>query len=217
MTENQRRRKEAIEGYYLNPNICLHCGKVITVGESEQVAAVKKKKFCNRSCGASHNNKVYPKRAQVFGKKHEDVGHCQKCGEEIIYSKQNGRVHYRRKYCDLCLRTLRVKNGNANAWHDFPPMPLEEQSKAEVKRRNHNTSLWFGNRITSHARKAYKASGKPYICKHCGYDLHVDICHIKDIKDFPDSALVKEMNHPDNLVALCKNHHWEFDNGFLKL
>lgn len=49
----------------------------------------------------------------------------------------------------------------------------------------------------------------------CGYDRHVDICHKRDIADFPDNTLLKTVNHIDNLVALCPTHHWEFDNGYL--
>lgn len=34
---------------------------------------------------------------------------------------------------------------------------------------------------------------------------------------FDDEALVKEINDIENLVPLCPNHHWEFDNKILKL
>lgn len=30
-------------------------------------------------------------------------------------------------------------------------------------------------------------------------------------------ATISDVNDPSNLVALCKNHHWEFDNGHLSL
>jgi HNH endonuclease len=54
-------------------------------------------------------------------------------------------------------------------------------------------------------------------CVVCGYNLHVDIAHIKPVADFPMSATLGEVNSPDNLTALCPNHHWEFDNGYLEL
>lgn len=54
-------------------------------------------------------------------------------------------------------------------------------------------------------------------CKICGYSLHVDICHIKELHEFPETATLAEVNHLSNLVALCKNHHWEMDNGYLML
>ena len=37
------------------------------------------------------------------------------------------------------------------------------------------------------------------------------------VSDFDDSALISEINSKDNLIALCPNHHWEYDHGLLKL
>ncbi len=54
-------------------------------------------------------------------------------------------------------------------------------------------------------------------CSVCNYDKHIEVAHIKDIKDFDDTATLYEINHPDNLSALCPNCHWEFDNGLLEL
>jgi len=68
--------------------------------------------------------------------------------------------------------------------------------------------------IRSIARSAYAKSGKAYQCLECGYSLHVDICHIRDINSFSDQTPMYEVNHIDNLIALCKNHHWEFDHGY---
>jgi len=204
-------RDRAVADYYKNPKVCKTCGNTIHLEDGVRPSQTKKKHFCNRSCAATYNNKHSPKRKGISS------GMCARCGRTLLFKRRPKGGYLQRKYCDPCLKKARVEQGNANAWHNFPPIPVEEQSKAEVKRRNHNTRLWWGNRITKHARKVYQESGKPYTCRQCGYSLHVDICHVKDIKDFPDTALVKEMNHPDNLVALCKNHHWEFDNGFLKL
>jgi len=35
----------------------------------------------------------------------------------------------------------------------------------------------------------------------------VEIAHIKAVSEFGDSATLKEINHIDNLVGLCPNHH----------
>lgn len=51
-------------------------------------------------------------------------------------------------------------------------------------------------------------------CFACGYSDHVDICHIKDVQLFDGSATLGEINDSANVVALCKLHHWEFDNGY---
>ncbi len=54
-------------------------------------------------------------------------------------------------------------------------------------------------------------------CRNCGYDKHFEVCHIKSVSDFTDSTLISEINNPDNLIPLCPNCHWEFDNGKLQV
>ncbi len=49
------------------------------------------------------------------------------------------------------------------------------------------------------------------VCAHCGYDKHVEICHIKAVKDFPNTSTIGDINKEDNLILLCPNCHWEFD------
>ena len=72
-------------------------------------------------------------------------------------------------------------------------------------------------KLRGHARSVFRLSGKPKSCAVCSYDLHVDICHLKEVKDFDLDSKVSEVNDICNLVALCKNHHWELDNGHLFL
>lgn len=66
--------------------------------------------------------------------------------------------------------------------------------------------------IRNHSRKVYLASNKAKECSKCGYDKHIEICHIKQVKEFLDCATVLEINAISNLIALCPTHHWEFDN-----
>jgi len=71
-------------------------------------------------------------------------------------------------------------------------------------------------RIRHHSRKL----GNKYLknlCVNCGYDKHTDVCHILSIKDAPDEMTVKEINDLKNLIRLCKNCHWELDNGYLTI
>ena len=71
--------------------------------------------------------------------------------------------------------------------------------------------------IRKHACNVFKKSGVPRKCFVCGYALYIEIAHIKSVSSFDGDALLKEINDISNLVALCPNHHWEFDNGILKL
>jgi hypothetical protein len=58
-------RKEAIERYYLNPQRCKHCGKVIEILD-KQVTMVRKKDFCDRSCAATFVNRKRTKKDQTY-------------------------------------------------------------------------------------------------------------------------------------------------------
>lgn len=69
--------------------------------------------------------------------------------------------------------------------------------------------------IRQASRREYLKSDKPKCCSVCGYERHFEVCHIKDIASFPLTTKVKEVNHLDNLVALCPTHHWELDHGFI--
>ena len=58
----------------------------------------------------------------------------------------------------------------------------------------------------------YQNSNKPKQCICCNYDKHYEVAHIKAVSDFNDDTLISEINDIDNLIALCPNHHWEYDN-----
>jgi len=65
--------------------------------------------------------------------------------------------------------------------------------------------------IRGRARTVAKNNGLDK-CAVCGYTKHVEICHRKAISDFPETAVMSEVNAVENLIALCPTHHWEFDN-----
>ena len=67
------------------------------------------------------------------------------------------------------------------------------------------------------ARTNFKEANPNPKCSICGYSNHVEVAHIKPVNEFDDSATVREINSLSNLIGLCPNHHWEFDNGILKL
>lgn len=70
--------------------------------------------------------------------------------------------------------------------------------------------------MRDNARRVYKRSDRPKRCVVCGYDKHYDVAHIRGISDWPLTALISEVNCLSNLVALCKNHHWEFDHDRMR-
>ncbi|MFD2718851.1 HNH endonuclease [Hymenobacter monticola] len=88
-------------------------------------------------------------------------------------------------------------------------MPLQ-QLKAKALQQ-------YAAQIRSLARVAYRKSSRPKACAVCGYDTHYEVCHIKPINEFMPTDFVADVNRLNNLVALCPNHHWEFDHGLLSV
>lgn len=58
----RKQREAALQRYQQNPNHCLNCGEMIAVREGEKVPAARRRKFCNQSCAATHNNRLVQKR-----------------------------------------------------------------------------------------------------------------------------------------------------------
>lgn len=102
------------------------------------------------------------------------------------------------KYCKNCNQTRSVLNLKIG----------EVTTKARYQ---------VNSQLREIARRIYKKRGLPYVCLNCNYKVHVEICHIKDLWQFDSTALVSETCKIDNLVALCRNCHWEFDHGYLEI
>lgn len=78
-----------------------------------------------------------------------------------------------------------------------------------------NSNLGKNPCIRQDSRRTYILSGRTLACILCGYATYVEICHIKDIRSYPDGTSYLVINNNSNLIALCRNHHWEFDNNLL--
>lgn len=71
--------------------------------------------------------------------------------------------------------------------------------------------------IRNNASKVFYSKNKYPKCSVCGYDKHIEVAHIKSVSSFSGNALIYEINDISNLIGLCPNHHWEFDNGLLDI
>ena len=166
---------------YIN---CTNCNTKILrkrTGTSKSGEAMYTK-FCNRSCSATHNNTVSPKR--------KVEGICKSCKTPC---------HSYNVYCKDC-------------WDDTPIDWSKVTKGKMMDEGNANYGKW--PYIRGLSRKKYLVSDKPKECVCCGYSLHFDVAHIISCESFPDTATIAEINHIDNLTALCKNHHWEYDHGY---
>jgi hypothetical protein len=149
-------------------------------------------KFCSRSCAASYTNKVSPKRKLKKKCSHEDC-ECIVRNYRSILCENHYQERFKNKK-EIILQTTVGEYRERNKLHHRSSIHAHIRGFA----RN-----WFKDLIK-----------KP--CAACGYDKHVELCHIKPMSSFSDDSLVGEVNHKDNIVQLCPNCHWEFDNGLLK-
>ena len=92
--------------------------------------------------------------------------------------------------------------------------PILKKTKGELFSERKN---WQSARsgIRKIAESIYKNSERSCSCVICGYNKHIEIAHIKAVSEFDDNATISEINNINNLVSLCPNHHWEFDNNAL--
>ena len=128
---------------------------------------------------------------------------------------------YKNHFCIKCNspRGWRNKSGLCN---DCLGKSLIEKSKTitvgeiKLKHKKRKNSRWYSAEIRAF-NKGWNTDLTKIPCQKCGYSNHTEMCHIKAIKDFKDHATLGEINNPKNLVILCPNCHWEFDNGVLTI
>lgn len=169
--------------------VCETCGRKIFKSRAD----VKRSRhhFCSLSCSAKFTNHVVPKRA---AKQHV-------CRTSLCLNL----ISVRRKFCKDC-RPAVVTRATLDQWLKKWGTLGDLQHRAKYQAHAHVRTI---------ARTVYRVVGGARHCKVCLYAKHIDVCHLRDICDFPSSAPIALVNHPDNLVGLCKNHHWEFDHHLL--
>lgn len=159
------------------------------------------------------------KRKQLLESYYKNPNKCLYCDNIIEVYGGNVADAKKKKFCNRTHSAVynnKKRTKPAESKNKKPRFLLENLTKSELKDR-YTSILDIHSTIRQHSRKIYEKSNKPKICFVCGYDLHVDICHINDVQSFQDNITMKEINDITNLIALCKNHHWEFDNGYLKI
>ena len=114
----------------------------------------------------------------------------------------------------LIKQRINELNFNFKTSFEKDEISVSNKTKKEIFEERKN---WQSARsaIRKVANKVFKESKIPKKCIICGYDKHIEIAHIKAVSEFSDDTLISEINDINNLVPLCPNHHWEFDNGIL--
>ncbi len=149
----------------------------------------------------SHDKMMFCKRqcASLNMKKNSKIKLCKYCSINNVIGKKIS--------CDEC-KTIRSSKHRRQIFY-------EETTLEQLKEKY--STLAYHAKIRGISRQIYKASKGSMQCEACGYSLHVDICHIKDVKDFNMQSTLIEVNNINNLIALDKRCHWEFDHGYLSL
>lgn len=140
-------------------------------------------KFCSRSCAVKSTNVSSPKR-KIKAK-------CKKCDLPVYKSQRLFCKFHRDEY-------FQTKNRDIGSYRIKDCLKdLHVSSKhAHIR----------GLARTQHQHLLTQP------CAKCGYDYHVELCHLRAVSDFPDDALISEVNSVDNVTQLCRNCHWELDH-----
>lgn len=169
---------------------CKQCGKEFHKTNS-QIKRTKNN-FCSRSCAASYNNTIKAKRKP---KERE----CSSCGAK--FRRKRGS---RSTLCQTC-KTTRDEL-------DYKTMTLGEyQQKLSVKGKH---TSWKNAHVRNFCR-SWNKDLQSKACQVCGYTKHVELAHSKPIASFSPDTPLGLINDKSNIFVLCRNCHWEFDNGLL--
>ena len=150
--------------------------------------------------------------------------HCKKETKNPKFCSSNCAAIYnnkkRKKYIDKeCIKCRKKIRHNCICCKDCLEIyKIEQFGKKTIKKfRNIPSSKNRYQKVRDHAHRIAKYYEIKKECPYCNYRNHVQLCHIRDIGDFPDNALLNEINNIKNLIYLCPNHHWDLDHGFFKL
>ena len=151
-------------------------------------------------CGAEHSNPKFCSRScsakynNRMNPKRKPEHRCIDCGVPINAKRKRCRKHYQE-------------------WIQ-KQVPADLTLSEATYAKGHRSSAYA--LVRTRARAVAKKLGYTK-CAVCGYDKHIEIAHIKGISEFSEDTLLTVINAPDNLIALCPNHHWEYDAGVLDL
>lgn len=174
--------------------------------------------------GAQVTKKILQERA--YKNYYENPKICKNCGEIIKILEGKKASDTRKKvFCD----------SSCSATYNNKIRELKRDKKEKIKKpkkekfefllnmtkkelyEKHGVYHVFRAVIRKHAHYVFNKHITKKECLVCGYTNHVEVCHIKSVSDFGDNNFMKDINSIDNLVGLCPNHHWEFDNGIIDI
>jgi len=144
-------------------------------------------KFCSRSCSATYNNRGVRRHGS-------NLPVCPDCGGKKVLEAVRCQLCHRKYLLNIQLkRTL----GNC----------INYKYDSSLK------YVW----VRKIAQRVLELSSKEKKCKICGFNMVVNVCHIKPISEFSLDTKLLIINSLDNLIYLCPNHHAMLDRKLLEL
>ena len=179
----------SVTEYNTSPAICAQCRDVIQLNGARPNER-RKQRFCSSSCAATYNNHAYPKR-------HKQTKKCIKCDRDVVSAFA--------KYC--AVHTTKRSRRYSTL-----------QDIIDGYRGSGYAPGIAYSHVRSRARRMLLKTARTR-CEiaSCGYATHIEAAHIKPISSFRLDTLIETINKPENILALCPNHHWELDNNVLDI
>ena len=155
---------------------------------------------------------IYKSSDEEFKRIIEESTTWQEIFEKLGYSGKNQNSRQKNIVVERC-KKLGIE---ANIHLKKSTSSILDKTKGELFRTMKN---WQAARssIVKNARSVFYSYNTEQKCAICGYDKHIEVAHIIPVRSFGDDASIREINSIDNLIGLCPNHHWEYDNGLLIL
>lgn len=129
----------------------------------------------------------------------------------------NNKKYVKRKpegKCKSCLNPIKSSRTYCKSCFSEKSKIKDMTLNEAMYERGHRASAFALVRTRARSTEKFKNSIK---CQNCGYDKHIEACHIKPISSYPVTTLLSQINSEDNIIALCRNCHWEYDHGILSL
>ena len=190
--------------------ICENCGKEFEIENKYYNRSKTKKFYCCISCSCEANRKktsIIDKINDVEfikivkdSKSLRDI--CSKLGYKDISGYTTKAIKERCFHLGIDFPMCNNVKGNR---------AIKNKTKGEIlnSRKSYQS---YRSAIRKDAEKTFDELDGIYKCCVCGYDKHIEIAHVKSVSDFESDTLISEINHINNIIPLCPNHHWEFDN-----
>jgi 5-methylcytosine-specific restriction endonuclease McrA len=190
--------------------VCTNCG----VSFERKRPKPAKNRFCCQECQTE------------WRRKQIKTINCKFCGEltknpvfcsSSCAAKFNNVQHPKRFLEGLCISCGKPIPRRDTYCSDCNPYKVDWSAVTlgEIKARRKYQKY---TQVREHARRLYISSKNTSDkCCLCGYDKHLEVCHIKPIYTFDDSTPISVVNSLNNLIGLCPNCHWELDHGLISL